>query len=357
MRHHAVLGRALRANARRLSHYSPADTRPVVHSLSLSKGMTLRSYTSASPNPRHSQSSAARATTNATTTARATPTNATATAESLLPCPVNPPPTTRPPPLNLPAEPSQAAATGTPAPKKFPFANLLAKGVAYITFYKTGVKHILANTRLVRGKPSPTDPPPPPANSRAALHLRLRWLHDVRRLPLFAVLLVVCGELTPFVVLAVPGAVPLTCRIPKQVEQLLGKVEAERKAARARVAVAAAASGTGTVVDTAGILGLRPRAWIPAVVVGKRVRERLALLGIDDGLLIESGGAKALVPEEVRLACTDRGVDVLGRSEKELRGVLERWLKLTDARKLGDEGREDAVERLLNVKDTLWPKA
>jgi hypothetical protein len=95
---------------------------------------------------------------------------------------------------------------------------------------------------------------------------------------------------------------------------------------------------------------------MPATVVGRQVQERLALLAFDDELLAQAGGAAALVPEEVILACTDRGVDVLGRTSTELRGVLERWLRLTDSKRLGEEGREAAVLRLLNVRDTQWPK-
>jgi hypothetical protein len=80
----------------------------------------------------------------------------------------------------------------------------------------------------------------------------------------------------------------------------------------------------------------------------------LEFLKEDDALLVAAGGAKVLVEEELRLACTDRGVDVLGRGERELREVLGKWLRLTDARRLGEEGREEAVKRLLLVKDSEW---
>ncbi|KAK4032357.1 hypothetical protein C8A01DRAFT_41217 [Parachaetomium inaequale] len=104
----------------------------------------------------------------------------------------------------------------------------------------------------------------------------------------------------------------------------------------------------------AKVLGLPVRAWTPGFVLGPRVQRRLGFLGVDDALLVQSGGAAALVGEEVRLACADRGVDVLGRGEEELRGVLERWLRLTDGRRLGGEGREREVKRLLLVKDSEW---
>ncbi|KAK3290678.1 uncharacterized protein B0H64DRAFT_411846 [Chaetomium fimeti] len=104
----------------------------------------------------------------------------------------------------------------------------------------------------------------------------------------------------------------------------------------------------------AALLGLRVRSWTPGFMVRPRVRRRLEFLKVDDALLVAAGGASVLEEEELRLACTDRGVDVLGRGEGELRQVLERWLRLTDAQRLGEERREEAVRRLLLLKDTEW---
>jgi hypothetical protein len=47
-------------------------------------------------------------------------------------------------------------------------------------------------------------------------------------------------------------------------------------------------------------------------------------------------------------------VDVLGRGEEELRGVLGEWLRLTDVGRLGEVGRERAVVRLLLRRDCEW---
>ena len=191
-------------------------------------------------------------------------------------------------------------------------------------------------------------------HTRSYLVLHHRWRHDVRRVPLFALILLVCGEFTPLVVLALPGAVPLPCRVPGQVEGLLRRVERGRREAREKVAVADGGGGAGEVV-MARVLGVPARAWTPGFLVRSRVEGRLRFLRVDDALLVKApGGVAGLVEEEVRLACADRGVDVLGREEKELRGVLARWLRLTDARRLGEEGREREVRRLLLLKDSEW---
>ncbi|KAG7293782.1 hypothetical protein NEMBOFW57_003839 [Staphylotrichum longicolle] len=280
----------------------------------------------------------------------------------------NPPATTRPPPLNLPTRPAEADTS-----PKAKFSHLFATGVAYLKFYKTGVKHIYTNTRLLYSSSSATKDPElaaarPAPGTRAHFLLRLRWRYDVRRLPLFAVILVVCGEFTPLVVLALPRAVPGPCRIPRQVEGLLRGVERgggrlgrwRRRRLRRRLGGIKKGGGWergrggGGGERGARILGLSARAWTPGFLVRKRVAERLGYLREDDALLVEAGGAKGLVDEEVRLACADRGVDVLGREVEELRSVLGRWLRLTNARRLGEEGREKAVTRLLLAKDSEW---
>ena len=42
-------------------------------------------------------------------------------------------------------------------------------------------------------------------------------------------MLLICGEFTPLVVLAVPTIVPYTCRIPKQVDKILKRIETKRE--------------------------------------------------------------------------------------------------------------------------------
>ncbi|KAL2176645.1 uncharacterized protein P884DRAFT_270479 [Thermothelomyces heterothallicus CBS 202.75] len=396
-----------------------------------------RNHTSTSPEQHRRQHDPGAATVAAQATSTSTTTTTTAktakttipTAGITVPAPhhdvlapsaaaANPPPTTRPPPLHLPSKPD-------PAPPLFSrpgLSYLYATGVAYLKFYRTALRHVVfTNTRLLYPSSSSSSPssssssspssssssspssssscsPPSPASpddpqsptpgevgadhrrpplpgTRAHLHLRLRWRHDIRRLPLFALILLVCGELTPLAVLALPRAVPLACRIPRQVEGLLrsaesrraeGRAEAARRMAAVAVAESSSKSGRGggeeeeaevPVEVMAKVLGLPVRPWTPAFVLRPRVLRRLRFLAVDDALLIRAGGAAALVGDEVRLACADRGIDVLGRGEAELREALARWLRLTDATRLGGEGRERAVRRLLLLKDSEWQEA
>lgn len=356
MRHRTVLGSALRANACQFPRRRAQPHTTLLRSLAKELACP-RHYSSASPKPQRHHAPALTTTANSQTQTHALTPSPSPSATA------NPPATTRPPPLNLPTRPAEAD-TST----KAKFSHLFATGVAYLKFYKTGVKHIYTNTRLLYS--STTKDPElaaarPAPGTRAHFLLRLRWRYDVRRLPLFAVILVVCGEFTPLVVLALPRAVPGPCRIPRQVEGLLRGVERGRGEARTLAAAQVAGDKEGGGAgreegvglgerEVARILGLSAKAWTPGFLVRKRVAERLGYLREDDALLIEAGGAKGLVDEEVRLACADRGVDVLGREVEELRSVLGRWLRLTNARRLGEEGREKAVTRLLLTKDSEW---
>jgi len=155
----------------------------------------------------------------------------------------NPPASTRPPPLDLP----------TKGPDTSQFTYLFSTGKAYLSFYKAGLKAIITNTKMVYGSAPPPPPPPqenkdgsssstttapavplqlPEKGTRAELVLHHRWRHDIRRLPLFALMLLICGEFTPFVVLVFPSVVPYTCRIPSQVTKLRKNQERRRTISR-----------------------------------------------------------------------------------------------------------------------------
>jgi hypothetical protein len=268
------------------------------------------------------------------------------------PTAANPPASTRPPPLHLPARDPSAST----------FSHLFATGKAYLTFYKTGFKQIYINTRLVWSLGSASGIPPegdnvatagtaaaspptlrPAATTRSAELLKRRWRHDVRRLPLFALMFVVCGELTPLVVLALPGTVPLTCRIPRQIEKLRRTTEARRRASSARIQEHMGGGARATVPSRAGVmitahvarsLNLVAPLWdhLPdaavALLASRRVRAHVAYLVRDGHLLSQAGGVPALEDDEVTLACEDRGLPVVDRSAAALREELERWLDL-----------------------------
>ncbi|GAB1317554.1 Letm1 RBD domain-containing protein [Madurella fahalii] len=357
MRHSTLVSGALGVNARPLFKYHAPISTVLGSSPSrrLPSTATRRSYSAATPEPRQAQQQPAPTPTDSSTTTE--PRTFTPAEQDVFPAAANPPSTTRPPPLTLPAR----------QPDTTTFNHLFATGKAYLTFYKTGLKHIYTNTRLLypsRSTSSTTqsDTPArrPDPSTRSDLHLRLRWRHDIRRLPLFALMLLICGEFTPFVVLVVPRVVPLTCRIPQQVDKLLRGEEARRRRgreeARSRAVVGKAGDlEEGTEVKLlAEVLGLSSFSWTPGFVLAPKVQARLKFLAVDDALLVQAGGEPALVADEVRLACADRGIAVLGRSVEEMREALGKWLRLTDARKLGEEGSERARVRLLLADEGEW---
>lgn len=57
-----------------------------------------------------------------------------------------------------------------------------------------------------------------------------------------------------------------------------------------------------------------------------RVQKRLEELEADDAAIRQEGGVEGLNTEEVTLAAEDRGLDVLGKSDKEVRKVVGRWV-------------------------------
>ncbi|KAB5542683.1 hypothetical protein GE09DRAFT_1191963 [Coniochaeta sp. 2T2.1] len=279
---------------------------------------------------------------------------------------LNPPSTTRPPPLNLP---TQTRTTST-------FSHLFATGKAFLTFYKTGLRQIWTNTKLIRSLPPPSSSSPSEEEPRSLLLLRKRNAHDLRRLPLFAVLLLICGEFTPFVVLLLPQIVPFTCRIPAQVRKLRSQAE-ERRAAARQEGRWRRESGMGAVdytsrgektaqlveeVETpivARILGLVGQGWdrigwVPSGLARRRVEGRWEFLLRDDEMIREDrDGVAGLVGEEVELACLDRGIDTVGHEVGELRRVLDRWLVLT-GEVAGKEERRRRMEWLVTRGEEEW---
>lgn len=271
---------------------------------------------------------------------------------------INPPVSTRPPPLTLPNRSSYESV--------LPY--YFNVGKAYIRFYKDGVKAVLANRRLLKEKMqrTPADDRPsiwrpeyvPKTFSRADWVLLWRVRHDMLRLPFFGLMLIVIGEFTVLVVAFVDGVVPYTCRIPSQVYGAFEKAEARRRTAfseleerhphgvlsprlnrsGARAHVLRSLHMSSTIWDKLGFTSMAaPGVW------GIKGRLRMAFLEGDDKNLVEDGGLVGMEVEEVRIACSIRGIDVLGKSEEEMRGWLGDWLRLTAAEDITERRRRMAV--------------
>ena len=175
----------------------------------------------------------------------------------------------------------------------------------------------------------------------------------MKRVPIFALVFIVCGEFTPLIVIAISGIVPWTCRIPKQIENDRRKLEERRAISFLNLTVeppkekGAMALERMQLLHISWSLGLGSKAWdwlggqypgLPDWVLRRKVGRRLDYLEMDDKLIGECGGVGEMEEQEVRMACVERGVDVLGKSDEQLRMNLDAWLKAAE---------EVPVERLL----------
>jgi hypothetical protein len=241
---------------------------------------------------------------------------------------VNPPLSTLPALLQLPERDPTKSLPG----------HLFRTGKAYLTFYKTGLKHIWTNYQAAsayrQSQPSQRD------LTRASFQLLRRSRHDLLRIPPFLLIFALCGEFTPLVVLTVPNLVPGTCWIPKQVEGKRRELERRRSISFRNLTTEMPPVHATTdqlqrtqLLHLGSTLGVTSGTWFerlgwpPAAILKGRVRDRLEYLGEDDGLIIKDGGVDAMDIEEVRMALAERGVDVLGRSDADLRKLLKGWIQ------------------------------
>ena len=350
---------------------------------------------------------------------------------------INPPLTTLPPPLNLP---EKSPDTSTPV-------YWFRIGRAYGKFYIAGVKQTWANYKKAAslrarihssnsGTENDNYPPrrylglvPPPllldievfmrreGLTRSQLQLLVREREDVKKLPLFAILVALFGEWLPLIVPFIPGRVPRTCRIPKQVAGMRKAIEDLRKASF-RQGISAPQGGVlyalrERVKNTRRIeeevnretkklkkddeeleaelgaeeahdimsLRLQPANWLAVEMTesldrdqlkhvsanlglhGKmldritggdssltallkmRVAKRLHYINLDDELLVKekTRSFHAMSPQELGIACDERGIDVTNRKEEELRKDLGKWL---DGR-AKDKGYGEEVLKML----------
>ncbi|TGO52006.1 hypothetical protein BOTNAR_0338g00100 [Botryotinia narcissicola] len=275
---------------------------------------------------------------------------------------VNGPPSTLPAPLDLPTrEPNQ--------PFFFKYAFTLGK--AYAKFYKTGVKNIYYNfiaSRTIqtiideKHKSSLSSAVKGDALSRSDFQLLIRNRHDVKRVPIFALVFLICGEFTPLVVIAISSVVPWTCRIPKQIDADRKKLEERRAISFRNLTMKTPPAGTDAqglrrmqLLHISWSLGLSSSAWdyiggrfpgLPNVILRRRVEKRVKYLDMDDKLIKNEGGVKGMLEEELRMACVERGIDVMGRDIHMLRMHLNAWLRSRE--KVG-------VETLLLTRPAAWP--
>ncbi|TVY24656.1 hypothetical protein LHYA1_G006880 [Lachnellula hyalina] len=243
--------------------------------------------------------------------------------------PLNGPLSTRPPPLELPKRNDPPTST---------IKYYIALGKAYATFYKTGAKAIYANFRasqpiqdLVDTKHASSLPTAVSANAltRSEFQLLCRNWHDIKRVPIFGLVFILCGEFTPLVVIALSSVVPWTCRIPKQIDADRKKLEKRRGISFRNLTVepptekGVDALERMQVLHVSWSLGLSSSAWdwlggqypgLPTWVLRRKVASSVEYLEMDDKLLGDPKRVDELEPEEVRMALVERGGGCSGKA-------------------------------------------
>ncbi|KAI8185397.1 hypothetical protein K4K51_011659 [Colletotrichum sp. SAR 10_75] len=282
---------------------------------------------------------------------------------------LNPIATSRPAPLELPER----------QPDQSKFSHLFAQAKTYINFYKGGLRAVFANRRHIQDviaskkqsvpgfrEPSVFSPGLVPKGfSRADWVLLWRVRHDILRVPLFGVVLLICGEFTPLIVIFVDGVVPYTCRLPRQLAASFAQAEDrrhksfedfERAAPEGVVKGNVKGAAQKHVLRSLHLPGMMwdKIGFIPPGMWASKGRLRMAFLEGDDRLLLRDGGVAGLEEQEVRIACTERGIDCAGRSDKDLRKLLDQWLRLVDAEETVERRKRMTV--MLTTKTEKWPK-
>ncbi|KAM3070085.1 hypothetical protein ACMFMG_003882 [Clarireedia jacksonii] len=275
---------------------------------------------------------------------------------------VNGPSSTLPAELSLPVRKPN---------EPFFFKYAISLGKAYAAFYKTGVKNIYYNYIAAqplqeiidtKHKGSISSAVKAGDLSRSDFQLLVRNWHDVKRVPAFALVFIVCGEFTPLVVVAMSNVVPWTCRIPKQIEGDRKKLEERRKISFRNLTMPPPEKEVGVqglermqLLHISWSLGLSSSMWdwlggrlpgLPNAILRRKVRKRLEYLELDDELIGREGGVAGMEEEEIKMACVERGIDVIGRDLRSLRTDMKGWLRSVEK-----AGRE----RLLLTRPNMWP--
>jgi hypothetical protein len=255
---------------------------------------------------------------------------------------VNGPSSTLPAALSLPVRKPN---------EPFFFKYAISLGKAYAAFYKTGAKNIYHNfmaaqplQQLIDTKHKGSISAAVKAGdlSRSDFQLLVRNWHDVKRVPAFALVFIICGEFTPLVVVALSSVVPWTCRIPKQIDGDRTKLEERRKISFRNLTMPPE-NGVGPeglermqLLHISWSLGLSSSMWdwlggrlpgLPNAILRRKLRNRLKYLELDDELIKREGGVTGMDDEEIKMACVERGIDVVGRDMGDLKADLKTWLR------------------------------
>lgn len=269
-------------------------------------------------------------------------------------------PTTLPPPLDSP-----------PPRLKHEYAiqHYIKVGKTYLRFYKTAAKQILSNrktAKLVRArfpdhpflKPFPGDAIDHKTGqlvvmhsskegqglSRAEFQLVRRLSHDMKKVPVFILLLAIFGEWLPLFVVFLDPLLPRSVLLPAQVLKRRRKAvkAVEKEGADLDLPPKSRLEGAG-IHDRAQLLLVARRygllgpvsQFFQATSLLRRVRRHESYVALDDILLrndLQAAGngppsLEGLCDVELDQALEDRGLWQENQTEQNRRAVLHKWLE------------------------------
>jgi hypothetical protein len=208
------------------------------------------------------------------------------------------------------------------------FKRMLQVGRIYFKFYKNGLHNVILNHRkgLEYGRLK--------EQTRSQFQLIGRSKRDFMKLPLFGVILVIFGEFTPLVGLAIPRIFPATCLMPTQIKKIRQTVERRRQRVFASEsdrlsALAVPPTDRSQVLRQFSLLdtGMLPIALLPTAYLQRRLRERVQYIARDDELLLQNGNVEEICEAELDLALMERGFDGSEKSLEQRQQLLKTWLE------------------------------
>ncbi|KAF2827562.1 hypothetical protein CC86DRAFT_369661 [Ophiobolus disseminans] len=267
---------------------------------------------------------------------------------------LNPPPFTHAPELAVPARKSNQGY----------LSYLWKAGRSYLSFYKTGVSNVRQTSKLARTlREKAAKHPNSDVLTRAEWQIVQRSKKDMLRLPAFGAIFLIFGEWTPLLVMYITPLIPEPCRIPNQVQRDLEKTEKARKErsnmnsaqmmrlmhkdrgiagadpSKAKVSSQAESIRTENALQLTHLdlvlasarYNCHSRLWDllfltpPKFWLQRNVRKKYEYLRTDDRLIERDGGCQALDWRETQRAAIERGFDVAGKKEEDVRRSLATW--------------------------------
>ena len=280
---------------------------------------------------------------------------------------VNPPASTLPPLLDLVERRPDQSAT----------SYYIYIGKSYINFYRTALRAVWVNSkearaaisaRKFRGRPPYIDELRTGLLTRAEFQFIARTSKDFWKLPLVGILVTLCGEFTPLLVVFVSGIIPRAAWIPKQVHRARVNTEKRREESfrqgtiendieLKRISAQDGVEGLSPaqILHISRALGLHSTLWEklwdrpPQWIARMKARRALDYLQADDFGIHRDGGVQALSDVEIERACEERGFDVLKYDIKTLRSRLELYMKFRMEKKI-------STAAMVLVRPSSWEK-